>query len=119
MKPKREMQELGRHLRALREDFGLSMHEVARRTQITPSYISKLERGDTFQSVTIQTLTGFADTYNVPVQVLLERAGFIEEEKDGLPGLTSYLKAKYRVPHQAAADMELAWEIIKKKYLIS
>ena len=117
MKPKREMQELGRHLRSLREDFGLSMHEVARRTQITPSYISKLEQGDTFQTVTIQTLAGFADTYNVPVQVLLERAGFVPEE-DGLPGLTAYLKAKYRVPHSAAAEMEFAWEIIKKKYLI-
>ena len=118
MKPQKEMQQLGHSLRALREDFGFSMHEVARRTNFTPSYISKLEQGGVFQTVTIQTLKSFSDVYHIPIQVLIEKAGFIEEE-EGLPGLTAYLKAKYHVSHRAAQEMEFAWEIVQKKYLLS
>jgi len=116
-KPQKEMQQLGHSLRSLREDFGLSMHEVARRANFTPSYISKLEQGGVFQTVTIQALKSFSDVYHIPVQVLIEKAGFIEEE-EGLPGLSAYLKAKYHVSHRAAQEMEFAWEIVQKKYLL-
>ena len=119
MKQNKEMEALGRHLRSLREDFGLSMREVARRASVTPSYVSKLEGGGAFQSITVQGLKNFADIYHVPMQALMERAGFVEEDAEGLPGLMAYLKAKYRLPHQAAQEMEIAWEITKKKYLIS
>ncbi len=114
----RNMQLLGQHLRSLRNDMRLSIHEVARRTGLSPSFISKIET-NTFQSITVQALLALADTYRVPLQVILEYAGFLEENADGLPDLAFYLKAKYRAPHQATQDMELAWEIVKKKYLIS
>ncbi|MBI2462915.1 MAG: helix-turn-helix transcriptional regulator [Candidatus Spechtbacteria bacterium] len=117
-KPSRNMQLLGQYLKSLRLDFGLSMHEIARRTSLTPSYISKIESGAVFQSITVQTLQEFAKAYNLPVQLILERAGFIEESADGLPALGAYLKSKHRAPHQAVQEMELAWEIIKKKYLL-
>src|SRR3989338_8612901 len=112
----REMKLLGAYLRGMRNDFGLSIHEVARRTGLSTSFLSKLENGVAFQSVTVQTLIALSSAYRLPIQVILERAGFVEENPDGLPGLGAYLKAKYRVPHQAVQDMELAWEIVKKKY---
>ena len=117
-KPSRNMLLLGQYLKSMRQDFGISMHEVARRTSLTPSYISKIETGAVFQSITVQILQQFSNAYNVPVQLILERAGFIEENPDGLPALGAYLKAKHRAPHQAVQEMELAWEIIKKKYLL-
>lgn len=117
-KVSREMQALGQYMRSMRNDFGLSIHEIARRTGMSPSFVSKLENGMTFQTVTVQTLAAFARAYRVPVQLMLERAGFVEENPDGLPGLSAYLKAKYRTPHQAVQDMELAWEIVRKKYLL-
>lgn len=118
-KTSKEMVTLGEYLKSLRQDFGLSMHEVARRSTLTPSYISKIESGEVFQTIGIQTLIEFTHVYNVPLLSLIERAGFIEENEDGLPGFTAYLKAKYRAPHQAVQEMELAWEIIRKKYRIS
>ena len=115
----REMYLLGRYLKSLRQDFGLNMHEVARRSTLTPSYISKVESGEVFQTISIQALAKFSRVYNIPIQAVLERAEFIDEDADGLPGLSAYLKAKHRAPHQAVQEMELAWEIIKKKYLLS
>lgn len=112
------MQILGQYLKSLRQDFGLSIREVNRRTSLAPSYISKIETGNTFQTITVQTLIVFGRLYRIPLQTFLERAGLAEENPDGLPGLVPYLKAKYRAPHQATQEMELAWEIIKKKYLI-
>jgi hypothetical protein len=46
----------------------------------------------------------------------MERAGFIPENEDELPGLASYLRLKYKTPHQATQEMEIAWHIIKQKY---
>ena len=113
------MQRFGAYLRSLREDFGLSAREVARRTGLTPSYISKLEKGGAFQSVSVQTVRSFAEIYRIPLQALLEQSGFLKEEEGGLPGLAAYFKAKYRAPHQAVQEMEIVWEIVKKKYLLS
>jgi len=115
-KVSREMVSLAQYLKRLRTDFGLSMHEVARRTTLTPSYISKMEGGTTFQTISARALVEFARCYNIPPSVILERAGFIPESEDDLPGLASYLRLKYKTPHQAVQEMEIAWEIVKRKY---
>lgn len=112
------MQLLGQHLRSLRNDMGMSIHEVAKNTGLSPSFVSKIETNK-FQSVTVHALLSISEAYHVPLQVLLERAGFVETNADGLPDLSFYLKAKYHAPHEATQDMDLAWEIVKKKYLIS
>lgn len=112
------MQLLGQHLRSLRNDMGMSIHEVARRTALSPSFISKIET-NAFQSITVQALLALTATYKVPFQVVLENSGLLEASPDGLPDLALFLKAKYHAPHQATQDMDLAWEIVKKKYLIS
>lgn len=114
----REMKMLGDYLKRLRMDLGLSMHEVSRRTNLTPSYISKIENGSSFQTISAHGLVEFAKAYSLPPQTILERSGFIDEREDELPGLGSYLRIKYKVPHQAAQEMEIAWDIIKKKYKI-
>lgn len=107
---------LAQYLKQVRTDLGLSMHEVARRTNLTPSYISKMEGGATFQAISAQNLVEFARCYNIPPSFILERAGFVPESEDDLPGLASYLRLKYKAPHQAVQEMEIAWEIVKKKY---
>jgi transcriptional regulator with XRE-family HTH domain len=112
----KEMLNLGEHLKRLRNDLGLSMHEVARRTNLTASYISKIESGITFQTLNTHSLVEFANCYNIPPSVILERAGFIPESEDDLPGLAPYLRLKYKAPQQAVQEMEIAWDIVKKKY---
>lgn len=114
----KEMLHLAEYLRRIRTDLGLSMHEVARRTNLTPSYISKMESGNTFQTISAHGLVEFSKCYNTPIALIMEKAGFVPESEDDLPGLASYLRLKYKTPHQATQEMEIAWEIVKKKYQI-
>lgn len=118
VKTPREMKNLSDYLKRVRLDLGLSMHEVARRTSLTPSFISKLESGTVFQTINAQALVEFSRCYSIPVQTILERAGFLPPSEDELPGLGTYLRLKYKAPHQAGQEMEIAWEITKKKYNI-
>jgi len=111
-----EMMNLGKYLKNMRTDLALSMHEVARRTTLTPSYISKIENGVTFQTISTHGLVEFSKVYNIPPHIILERSGFVSESEDELPGLASYLRLKYKIPHNAVQEMEIVWEIIKKKY---
>jgi len=114
----KEMALLGDYLRRIRTDLGLSMHEVARRTTLTPSYISKMESGNTFQTISAHGLIEFSKCYNMPASLMLEKAGFTPESEDDLPGLSSYLRLKYKAPQQAVQEMEIAWSIIKQKYQV-
>jgi len=47
---------------------------------------------------------------------MLKEAGFIDSYEDGLPELAQYLRAKYQLSPQAIRDMEMAKEIVNKKY---
>ena len=107
---------LGKYLKQLREELGLSMHAVARKSDLTPSYISKIEAGTALKSISVEALINFSGTYNIPVTAILEEAGFLEKSNDGLPDFITYLKIKYKLPHQAIRDLEIAKEIIEIKY---
>jgi len=114
-----EMQKLGDYLRRLRKEIGLSIYEVAKRTETTPSYISKLETGKILQSINVKNMALLAKAYEMPITVILEECGFAEKSLDDLPGLGFYLKMKYKFPPQAIRDMETAKEIFERKYKIS
>lgn len=113
------MAELGIYLKRLREGLGLSMHEVSRRSNLTPSYISKIETGIVFKTVSAQALVEFSNTYNVPIPVILEKMYLVEREEDELPGLSIYLRLKYDAPPDAVQEMKIAWRIVKEKYMPS
>ena len=51
-----EMKKLGTYLKTLREEAGFSIREAAQKSEIAPSYLSKIEAGDTFSTITVQTL---------------------------------------------------------------
>lgn len=111
-----KMQKLGRYLKNLREELGLSMRGVAKKGNLTPGYISKIEAGNVFKSINADALVNFSRAYEIPVIAILEEAGFLEKSKDDLPNLAAYLKIKYKLPYRAVRDMEIAKEIIEKKY---
>ncbi len=94
--------------------MGLSIHDVAKTSQLTAGYISRLENGQ-FKTITAESLVKFSKTYNIPVDLMLERAGLMEKQDD-LPGLATSLKITYDAPFPAIQEMEIAWEIIEKKY---
>lgn len=94
--------------------MGLSIHDAAKTSQLTAGYISRLENGQ-FKTITAESLVKFSRTYNIPVNLILERAGLLEKQDD-LPGLATYLKIKYDAPFAAIQEMKIAWEIIEQKY---
>ena len=120
--PKRipyKMKKLGTYLKKLREEFGWSIRQAAKQTNVSPSYLSKIEAGDTFQSIGVEILIRLSKIYIIPVNEILKEAGFIKEEKDEFPDFTIYLRGKFHMPPHAIRDMEMAKEIVEKKYKIS
>lgn len=109
------MVRLGKTLLAMRKEKGFSVREASRICGITPSYLSKIERGVFFHAISIQTLIGLARTYSLPLVFLLQTAGFIENETS-LPDLPQYLRLKFSLSPQGIRDMEMAKDIVDKKY---
>ena len=111
-----EMKKLGTYLKTLREEAGFSIREAAQKSEIAPSYLSKIEAGDTFSTITVQTLIKLSKTYDIPPIAILKEAGLIGSDEYDLPELAQYLRAKYHLSPQAIRDMEMAKEIVEKKY---
>lgn len=113
-----EITKLGKYLRQLRDEQGLSIRRVALECKIAPSYLSKIETGNTFKTIGVETLVKLSKFYRIPASAILQRAGFIEahERHDDLPDLAQYLRAKYQLSPQAIRDIEMAKEIVDKKY---
>jgi len=110
------MKKLGTYLKTLREEAGFSIREAAQKSEIAPSYLSKIEAGDTFSTITVQTLIKLSKTYDIPPIAILKEAGLIGSDEYDLPELAQYLRAKYHLSPQAIRDMEMAKEIVEKKY---
>ena len=111
-----EITKLGKYLKQLRQEQELSIRSVAKSCSIAPSHLAKIEAGDTFKTIGIATLVKFSKFYGIPVSSMLKEAGFIESHESDLPELAQYLRAKYQLSPQAIRDMEMAKEIVDKKY---
>ena len=111
------MIKLGKALFSIRKEKGFSVREAAKICGITASYLSKIERGVFFNTIGIQTLIGLAKTYDLPLSHFLQSAEFMENETV-LPDLPQYLRLKYGLSPQGIRDMEMAKEIVIKKYSV-
>jgi len=111
-----EITKLGKYFKQLREEQEFSIRHVARQCKIAPSYLAKIEAGDTYKTIGIETLIKLSKFNGIPVSAMLKEAGFIESYGDDLPELSQYLRAKYQLSPQAIRDMEMAKEIVDKKY---
>lgn len=111
-----KMQKLGTYLKQLRKGRGLSIREAAQEAELSPGYVSKLETGNTFSTISIQNLLRLSQIYDVPPISVLKQTGFVDSDEYDLPQLAPYLRAKYNLSSQAIRDMEMALEIVSKKY---
>ncbi len=73
--------EIGPLLRRLRGD--MSLREVRRVTGISNSYLSEIEKGERRPGTNL--LKRLAALYSVDIHVLMERAGYLDNEADGDP----------------------------------
>ena len=111
-----EMKKLGTYLTQLREAADFSIRDVARECGISPSYLSKIERGNSFSTLNIHNLLKLSRFYNIPIGALLKEAGLVDSSEYELPDLPQYLQTKYHLSSQAIRDMIMAKEIVEKKY---
>ncbi len=73
----------GNHLRKLRKERGFSLREVARRTDLTASFLSQVEHG--ISSVSLDSLARMAEALDVPLMY------FLEEQQDDIENLSTHL----------------------------
>jgi len=110
------MEKLGAYLKQLREDVGLSIRKAAQKVGIAPSYLSKIENGNSFSTLSIHNLLKLSKFYKIPIGALLKEGSFINSDEYDLPDFPQYLRAKYQLSIQAIRDMEMAKELVNKKY---
>ena len=111
-----EITKLGEYLRELRKEQGLSIRSVAKSCGMAPSHLAKIEAGDTFKTIGVETLVKLSKFYGIPASAMLKEAGFIDSHEDDLPELAQYFRAKYHLSPQAIRDMEMAKDVVDKKY---
>jgi transcriptional regulator with XRE-family HTH domain len=91
--------EIGPRIRQRREELGLSLRELARRTELSPAFISRIENGQV--STSISSLRKIADELDVPM------LRFLRE----IPQSSPVLKKKDR-PTLNIAGSKVAYELL-------
>lgn len=117
IKSSQNLTKLGLYLKQLRLDLGLSLRKATGLVGISPAHLCKIEQGNHFSSIGLDVILKLSQIYKIPVSTILYKAGLIEEKiDDGSPPFVQYLKYKYFLNPQAIRDMEIALDIVKKKY---
>jgi transcriptional regulator with XRE-family HTH domain len=104
---------LGEHIKHLRSAQGLGLREAARRAQVDPTWLSRLEQG-IYGSPDPRAIGKVARALEVDVEELYVVAGLSTGR--GLPSFTPYLRAKYDLPPDAVAQLEAHFELLNEKY---
>jgi transcriptional regulator with XRE-family HTH domain len=69
---------LGQYLTSIRNDRGITLREVERRTEkvVSNAYLSQIEN-DQIKKPNPNILNALAELYHIPYEQLMERAGFV------------------------------------------
>ncbi|MBX4170329.1 helix-turn-helix domain-containing protein [Rhodococcus sp. DMU2021] len=106
--------QLGKALRKRRNEFELTIKEVARRSGMTDSNVLRIERGDIPQPRP-ETLKSLADVLGLELSDLFNLAGYVQPKT--LPSFSPYLRSKYAdLPESAAREMEASFVRIAAKH---
>jgi transcriptional regulator with XRE-family HTH domain len=106
--------QLGKILQAKREALKLSIREVARQTELTPSTIMRIEQGQR-AAPSPDVLAKLAEVLELSLAELYTLAGYAVP-KD-LPSMPAYLRVKYRdLPAPARDELNQYLEKLKHKY---
>ena len=104
---------LGRRVRRLRQQQGLTLRGLAATAKVDHSWLGKLELGH-YESPDPRALYRLARALEVEVNELYLAAGYASGE--GLPELDLYLRSKYDLPDEAVAQLLAHFDLIKEKY---
>lgn len=102
-------------LRTAREAGGLSIRRLAERAGIHHAGLARIEVGE--QRPTPDTLLALAQALELDESDLFALAGY--RLPDRLPSFPAYLRAKYRMPEEAATQLNEYFGFLAEKYKIS
>ncbi|MDH7577369.1 MAG: helix-turn-helix transcriptional regulator [Bacillota bacterium] len=109
MTKKRGLNQLGRRIRSLRQQLGLTQEELGERAHIHYSYVGQVERGDKMPS--LRTLKSLAAALNVDLHYLLEEPASYQTTEGPTPDDLAELKTLLR--SRSPAEIRLCMDIIR------
>lgn len=80
---KSQVEALGEAIRTQRKLAKLSLRELAHLSDLSNAYLSQLERG--LHEPSIRVVKSIAAAFDLPAEVLLERAGLLKEDTSDRP----------------------------------
>lgn len=107
-------QQIAKYIKYQRKKRQLSITQLAKKADVSPSYISKLEQGQ-YQSTTFDVLQNLAHALEMRTADFLRKCGLISEERS-LPTLEYLLKEEYRFSTKAIVEIVGFIDFIKYKY---
>lgn len=109
------VRDLGKFLRSQRPGNKPSLREISQRTELSESFLSKLERGE-YGTLLLETLRQVSKGYGIPLEKLLAVSGYVDWEEPALPELEIYLRTKYGLTEEGIREAERFIEYAKARY---
>src|SRR6266567_4498517 len=108
---------LGVFIKKLRKDLNLSQKQLAEKTKLARSYISRLEDNQ-FDSPSAMVLIKLASALRISHEKLFEVAGYVPHmEQTALPAFDVYMKTKYPdLPNQVIAELDRLKTFLEQEY---
>lgn len=106
---------VGRYVKYQRRKRRWSLQNLARKTSLTPSFLTRLESGK-YKDISFGAMEQLANGFDVPFVVFLKKCGIAEDAFVSLPDFEFYLREKFQMPTEAVEDMKLFLEFMMKKY---
>jgi len=72
---------IDKEIKKLRMQLGLSPSELAQRADLTPAYISKLEKGE-YKNFSLKTCKALANGFGMTLREFLEAISFIDKNEN-------------------------------------
>jgi len=109
-----QAKELGRRLRARRDELGLSQRDIGKLADLDDATIARIEQG-AFAAPRPDTLTRLAEALDLNLADVFALADYVIPTE--LPTFTPYLRAKYRgLPSAAVKDLERYFDKLAHQY---
>lgn len=109
-----QAKELGRQLRAKRDDLGLSVRDLEKLAGVDNGTIVRIEQG-AFAAPAPDKLSRIADALGLSLADVFSLAEYVVP--DDLPNFAPYLRSKYRdLPPLAVKELERSFQRIAKRY---
>jgi transcriptional regulator with XRE-family HTH domain len=109
-----QAKELGDRLRARREELGLSLRDLERKTGVDNGTIVRIEQG-AFSAPRPDKLSRIADALDLSLADVFALADYVVPSE--LPTFTPYLRSKYRdLPAPAVEELARSFQRIAKRH---